>query len=252
MRLADIPILFGVLLVVGVSVHLVQTYWPHANRKEHNDVAGFIYAAVGALYAVLLAFVVISVWANLSTVRDTTYSEANQLANVYWISRSLPLPQGAAIERLTLKYAHTVIDEEWPLMARRESSPEATRLVYQIRAAVFGFTPQSGQQQVLYEQAVASVNDFATARRDRLDAIGDAMPPQLWLALIVGAVMTVGFCLLFGVENKIAHIGMVAVLAVLITTLLLLINNMEYPFSGSMRIGPQAFEVFLSRLPAPR
>ena len=31
-------------------------------REEHNDVAGFIYAALAVAYAVVLGFVLISVW----------------------------------------------------------------------------------------------------------------------------------------------------------------------------------------------
>ncbi len=75
---------------------------------------------------------------------------------------------------------------------------------------------------------VASVNDLAGARRDRLDAIGEVIPALLWIALLIGAVMTVGFCLLFGLQNKAAHFGMVAVLAALIVLSLLLVRNMEY------------------------
>jgi hypothetical protein len=108
------------------------------------------------------------------------------------------------------------------------------------------------QQQGLYAEALSSVNAFAAARRDRPDAIGEVIPPLLWTALIIGAAMTVGFCLLFGLQNKAAHIGMVAMLAAMITISLLLIRDMEYPFAGAVRIGPDAFEVFLSRLPALR
>ncbi|HKB29450.1 MAG TPA: DUF4239 domain-containing protein [Streptosporangiaceae bacterium] len=252
MTLVDLVIVLCVLLVAGAGVHLVQVYWPHADRQEHNDVAGFIFAAVGVLYAVLLAFVVIVVWENLNAARDTTYSEANQLADIYWISRSLPVAEGATIEGLTLKYAHTVITQEWPLMAERRSSIQATDIVYLIRDDVFGFQPRSPQQQALYAEALTSVNGFSSARRNRLDAIGEVIPALLWAALIIGAVMTVGFCLLFGLQNKTAHIGMVAMLAVLITISLLLIRDMEYPFAGSIRIGPAAFEVFLSHLPPPR
>jgi hypothetical protein len=37
---------------------------PWSHRKEFNDVAGFIYAVVGVVYAVLLALVVIAAWEN--------------------------------------------------------------------------------------------------------------------------------------------------------------------------------------------
>ena len=87
---------------------------------------------------------------------------------------------------------------------------------------------------------------FSAARRDRLVAMNDAIPEPMWVVLIVGAVITVGFCLLFGLENKTAYTGMVAALAVLIALSLILVKNMQYPYAGTIRVGPQAFEVFLA------
>src|SRR5438067_10721186 len=108
MNLPNLWIFLGALLASGLSVYLVQRYWAHEKRREHTDVAGFIFAGVAVLYAVMLAFVVIVGWENLGSARATTYSEADQLANVYWLSRHLPPPQGPAIAGLTVAYAHTV------------------------------------------------------------------------------------------------------------------------------------------------
>ena len=243
----DIAILLGVLVVVGLSVHLMHRCWPYKKRREHNDVAGFIFAAVAVCYAVLLAFVVVVGWESLSSARETTYTEADQLANVYWISRNLPPPQGAAIEGLSLKYAHTVIGTEWPLMDKGESSQQVQLLLDQMRDDIFRFMPRSGQQQTLYEQAVVSVDGLSAARRDRLAEMNETIPQPMWAVLIVGGVITVSFCLLFGLQSKTTHIGMVTALAVLITISLLLIQNIQYPFAGNPRIGPEAFEVFLSQ-----
>ena len=252
MSLLNLGILLVVLLGCGVSVYLIHRYWAHEKRQEHTDVAGFIFAGVAVLYAVLLAFVVILGWETLSSARATTYSEADQLSNVYWISRSFPAPQGPAIEHLTLDYAHTVIDREWPLMNRGKSSLEAQVLLNQIRSAVFRFMPRSGQQQALYEQAVVSVNSLTAARRDRLDAMSETVQEPIWVALITGGVITVGFCLLFGVKSRTVHIVMVVGIAALITISLILIKNMQYPFAGNPHIGPEAFEVFLRSLPSSR
>jgi uncharacterized protein (DUF983 family) len=246
MTFLSIAILLGVLVVVSLSVHLLHKWWPYTKRREHNDVAGFIFAAVAVCYAVLLAFVVVVGWESLSSARETTYTEADQLANIYWISRNFPPPQGAAIEGLSLKYAHTVIDTEWPLMDKGESSQQAQLLLDQMRDDIFGFTPRSGQQ-TLYEQAVVSVDSLSAARRDRLAAMSETIPEPMWIVLIIGGVITVSFCLLFGLQSKTTHIGMVAALAVLITISLLLINNIQYPFAGNPHIGPEAFKVFLSQ-----
>jgi hypothetical protein len=53
-------IVYGVLVVGGVclvavgGLALVQFLVPTASRQRHNDVAGFIYAVLGVIYAVLL------------------------------------------------------------------------------------------------------------------------------------------------------------------------------------------------------
>lgn len=248
MTLYEITILLAVFAAAILSIQLIHKYWPYTKRREHNDVAGFVFAGIGVMYGVLLAFVVIVGWDGLSNARTITYNEADQLANIYWMSRTLPSPQGAAIQGLAVKYADTVINSEWPLMERGESSGRAQLLLDQMRDDVFGFTPRSDQQQVVYGQELASVNALSAARRDRLVAMHDIIPEPMWLVLLVGGLITVGFCLLFGLEHKIVHAGMVASLAVLITMSLILLQNMQYPYAGDPHIGPEAFEVFLSQI----
>ncbi len=248
MGFSEITILLCVLAVVFLSVHLMHTYWPYAKRREHNDVAGFVFAGIGVMYGVLLAFVVIAASDGLDNGRNITYTEANELANVYWLSRGLPQPQSAAIDGLALNYARTVIDTEWPLMAKGESSGQAQLLLDRIRDDVLGFTPTSDRQEVIYEQALTSVDALSAARRDRLVAMNDTIPEPMWIVLIIGGLITVCFCLLFGLQNKIVHAGMVASLAVLVTISLILIKNMQYPFAGDPHIGPEAFEIFLAQV----
>ena len=52
-------VVFGVLAVIGAclaalaGLELVQRLVPAEKRQEHNDVAGFLYAVIGVVYAVL-------------------------------------------------------------------------------------------------------------------------------------------------------------------------------------------------------
>jgi hypothetical protein len=244
---SEIAILLLVIAGVILSVRLLHTYWPYTKRREHNDVAGFVFAGIGVMYGVLLAFVVIVGWEGLASARTITYNEADQLADVYWLARGLPAPQDAAIQGLALSYAHTVVASEWPLMARHESSGQAQLILDQMRDDVFAYKPASDQQDDVYQQELASVNALSAARRDRLVAMNETIPEPMWIVLIIGGAITVGFCLLFGLENKAVHVGMVASLAVLITLSLLLLKGMQYPFAGDPHIGPEAFEIFLSQ-----
>jgi hypothetical protein len=91
--------IYGVLVVGGVCLlalvgfELVHRLVPAASRQRHNDVAGFIYAALGVIYAVLLALVVIAVWEQYQAASETVEQEANALAEIAWLGHRLPEPQ---------------------------------------------------------------------------------------------------------------------------------------------------------------
>jgi hypothetical protein len=57
----------------------------------------------------------------------------------------------------------------------------------------------------------------------------------------------VGFAYLFGMENTWAHALMVVALAGVIALVLFTIAAMDHPFTGSARVGPEAFELVLDR-----
>src|SRR5918999_1591457 len=117
-------LIYGVLVVCGacfaavVGLTLVERLVPATIRKEHNDVAGFIYAALGVIYAVLLALVVIATWEEFGRARVTVESEANALAEIFWLAHRLPEPQGRELQELCRAYAEEVVEEEWPLMSQ--------------------------------------------------------------------------------------------------------------------------------------
>src|SRR3712207_2571007 len=110
------------LLAVG-GLALVQYLVPWQVRQRHNDVAGFIYAVLGVVYAVLLGFVTIAVWEDFELARITTDSEANELAELFWLAREFPEPERERLQELARSYAEVVTNEEWSLMSEGKASP---------------------------------------------------------------------------------------------------------------------------------
>jgi hypothetical protein len=119
----SISIVYGVVVVCAVSLAalgglaLVQRLVPTEVRQKHNDVAGFIYAVLGVVYAVLLALVVIATWESYESARVTVEDEANALAEIFWLAHWMPQPEGRELQELARSYAEDVVDEEWPLNA---------------------------------------------------------------------------------------------------------------------------------------
>jgi hypothetical protein len=246
----------GVCLVALVGFEVVHRLVPVASRQRHNDVAGFIYAALGVIYAVLLALVVISVWEEYQAASATVEQEANATAEIFWLGHELPEPEGTHLQELARSYAEEVVHKEWPLMAQGKQppleeeagTPAGWNLIDDIRATVHGFEPQTRAEEQLYAEGLNQVENLANARRTRLIASEEGVPGVLWSVLIFGGIAAVGFTYLFGLENTWAHRLMVVTLAAVIGLVLFTIGALGHPFAGGARIGTGFFELVLERM----
>jgi Protein of unknown function (DUF4239) len=253
---------YGVLVVGGIclialgGLELVQRLVPAVSRQPHNDVAGFIYAALGVIYAVLLALVVIAVWEEYGQASETVEQEANATAEIFWLAHRLPEPEGTELQELTRSYAEEVVDNEWPLMQQGRPPlvtevhgevPEGWVLIDEIRANLQEIEPHNKADEQLYAEGLDQIQRLADARRMRLVAAEEGIPGVLWAVLIFGGMAAVGFTYLFGLESTWAHRLMVVILAAIIGLVLFTVGAMEHPFSGGARIGTGAFELVLER-----
>jgi hypothetical protein len=252
---------YGVLVVGGVCLialagfELVQRLVPAVSRQRHNEVAGFIYAALGVIYAVLLALVVIAVWEEYGAASETVEQEANAAADIYWLANQLPEPRGTRVQELVRSYAEEVVHREWPLMeqgrtplmTQEEGTPAGWTIIDDIRQNIQGFEALTKSEEQLYAEGLDQVDTLSDARRMRLVASEEGVPGVLWSVLIFGGIAAVGFTYLFGLESTWAHRLMVAILAAVIGLGLFTVGAMEHPFSGGARIGPGAFELILER-----
>ena len=236
----------AMLIAVGGLV-LVQRLVSTERRRQHNDVAGFIYAVLGVAYAVLLGLMLIAVWEQWNAAEATTADEANELAGIFWFAHTLPQPEGRHIQELARTYAQVVVEEEWPLMQQGSSSPKAWATLDELRGTILGLNPTAGAQQVRYNQILEQLHGLGDGRRERLLVAGEDLPSILWVVLILGGVITVGFTYLFGLDNTRVHLLMVAALAMIISLSLFTVAALDYPFKGDIRIHPAAYEHDLER-----
>src|SRR5215212_5501942 len=245
-------IIGGAILMAVGGLAFVQRLYSTDRRKQHNDVAGFIYAVLGVAYAVLLGLVLIAVWEKWDAAETIATDEANELAGIFVFAHALPQPEGRHVQELVRSYDRVVIEEEWPLMAQGRSSPEAWDTLDELRATILGLQPttdarQSGYDQMRYEEILVQLHDLGNARRERLLAAEQGLPPILWVVLLLGGVVTVGFTYLFGLENTLVHLIIVGSLALVISMSLFTVAALDYPFRGDIRIHPAAYEHDLER-----
>jgi hypothetical protein len=256
-----LTIVYGVLVVGGVCLasligfELVYRLVPTVSRQQSNDVAGFIYAALGVIYAVLLALVVIAVWEEYQSANETVEQEANATAEIFWLAHQLPEPQGTHIQELCKSYAEEVVHKEWPLMDRGEApsmtgergTPSGWTIIDDIRTSLQDFEPRTKADEQLYAKGLDQIEELNDARRLRLVAAEEGVPGVLWSVLIFGGMATISFTYLFGLESTWAHRLMVVTLAAVIGLVLFTVGALGHPFEGGARIGTGAFNLILER-----
>jgi hypothetical protein len=103
--------------------------------RSNNQVAGFKFATVGVLYAVLLAFAVIIVWEKFNDADNEVAREASASATVYRLSNGIAAEQGAAPRKAMTGYLRSAIEADWPAMERGKGSAAVTQALNNLYAA---------------------------------------------------------------------------------------------------------------------
>jgi hypothetical protein len=248
MPVTGILVVVGIAALITVALVFVTRYVPSERRASQNDVVGFVYAVVGVIYAVVLALVVVAAWSAQDEARTNTYSETNALLQIYWYGHSLPQPEHARIQQLDLQYTDTVLNNEWPLLARGQSSDQAWTLFLRLRSEITARQPTGAADVARYSQALDAVAQLGDARRQRLNEATDGLPALLWVTLVLGGAVTVGFAFMFGMSSLRAHLAVVFSVALLIGALLLVVYELSPPFSHAVHLEPTAFELAVTRM----
>jgi hypothetical protein len=244
------PALLWVILVIAATVLLTIAGTVLIRRwvsvdvlKLNNEVAGFIYAVIGVLYAVLLGFTAIIVWEQFDKAQAGVDQEANELADLYRDAQAFPDDTRTQLETQLRSYARLVVEKEWPAMAERKSSRETWEMYNQLWRTYHEFRPQNEYQMIWYEQSLTRLNQLGDQRRLRLlSSRSEGVPNVMWVALLGAGVITIGFSFLFGTKSTTAHVLMTSGLAMTIGLVLVSILALEEPFAGLTRVNPEAFE----------
>ena len=243
-------VVLGVVAVFVVLHAFLQRRLKSEMLRRHNDVAGYLFSAVGVLYAVVLGFVVVVVWQKYDAAVANVEAEVDAVANLYHNVDAYPEALRNRIRANLRAYADIVAESEWPAMNRGVRVPPTGSAKLEVVAyTVDTFGPTNFKEFAAQQAAIATAERLFDARRSRLIAAVPAVPSVLWFALVAGALAMVAFCYIFGVENRPTQLLMTAILVGLIGILFMVISEFSTPFSGSVRISNDGWVYLQQRLP---
>jgi hypothetical protein len=238
--LGSLPPLLGAFLTVLMPTAVamlgpavVRRRYTYSVLIKNNEVAGFKFATLGVIYAVLLGFAIVSVWEKFSEAELLVLREAGASATLYRLS-SGDNPEAVATRTKLRAYLESVVEDEWMLMASERDS----RISGAAMKALYGATLQLADKRPLAVgvELLKELGEMTEARRGRLYLARGVVSPALWSMLICGALVTIGFTYFFAMENLRAQTAMTGALALIIFLGLFVIISYDHPFTGAVSV----------------
>ena len=252
----SVPLWILVLGVVAIfelySVGLMlacRTKWGPDRLKLTNEVAGFKFSVIGVLYAVLLAFLVVTVWQNYNATEIAVRNEAKAVGDLTQLSYALPEDEGIAIRLALSNYVNDVRQTEWVTMAQGLPSKTTADALAHLTEAIFNVHAKQLRDHALFQQALHLLALIEDNRNERLDSSDGSVPPILWFVLIAGALITLGYPAFFGTSNPVAQTLMTVALAALVALALVPAMILDFPFTGQAALTSGDFDEALQQMP---
>jgi hypothetical protein len=246
------PLWLSGLLLVGLPTGLamlgailVRRYVTLDRLTANNEVAGFKFAVVGVLYAVLLAFAIIVVWEKFTDADNIVAREAGAATNVYRLSYGVAEAPATSLRARLSDYLAATISDDWPAMEHANESSSARRALDAVYGSVLvSLSAQS--HSALVAEILHQLDEITQARRSRLAAADGTVPGVIWPVLFGGAAVTIGFTFFFGSQNLLAQSFMTGLLSVVIFSGLWIVLVIDRPFSGAVTVAPDAIAKVLA------
>jgi hypothetical protein len=243
------------ILLNVTFLFVLRRIWDPVQRREHNELIGWQANIVGTMYAVIIGFMMYTVWTNYQAANENAMQEANTLVNVFHFAEGLPADSRSDIQRLSYDYARIMLEDEWPAMDKGTLSPAAFSNMSQMWAAALKVKVQTPSEEQALNLELTELNELNEHRRLRELQSESSLPGILWAILIIGGIVTGASSCLFGTNNFKLHLIQVASLALVISLSLAAIADIDQPFRGMVRVQPTGFRLALETfhdLNAPR
>lgn len=235
-------IIAATVAVAAAFLLLVHRFWHSDLRRPHNDLIGWHITVIGSTYAVIIGFMLYAVWTNFETAQANAEAEANCLVNLVRSSKGLSSGPHTQIRRLALEYVNIMLTDEWFAMEREQFSPMSLKTVQQLWATVTTIETHSGLEQTSLDHTFSELARMTEYRRSRELQMDSYLPGILWLVLIIGASITIVSACLFGAIDLKLHLIQVMMLALMVSSVLVAIADINRPFQGSVHVNAMGFQ----------
>lgn len=249
----DLPLWQSALIVMGgasvvslVGTAIVRRLVPAQQLGLNNVIGGFSYMFVSHIYAGFIGFLLFGVYETYDQVRATIVSEANALYALDRLAGALPEGTRAQVHKSLRSYAREVIEIDWPQMRARSGDPLTTPALDDLNYVYAAVDATSKKQREILKISHKLVTRIGNDRGIRILRSNTSLPVLLWSVTILTTIVVIVFPWTFGAPNVNAAVIMSMLSIVMVTSVVLVVLKLSYPFGGGEGIAPTPFIEFAS------
>lgn len=228
----------GSLLFMATLNHV----WPREKRRAYNDLIGWQGSILGTTYAVILGFMLYTVWTSYVQADLNVDHEANAVVDVYHLADGIREPQRTQLKTLARSYADSVVNRDWPEMAVRKEPTQSTATSSEMWMTVMSMKPVSPTEVNTQEYILPELSSLDQYRLTRLLQSTTRLPNVLWCVLLLGGVLTIVATCTFGAESVKLQILQISSISLLVSLSLVAIADIHRPFQGLIHVRDSAFQ----------
>ena len=184
--------------ICALALIMVRRYrQQRPNRYHKSPIAGDIFGVIGTGFAVILAFVIFTVFESYQKARDDTGIESVATRQMYSISSFFQPQSRDRLQGDLICYGRYVVSEEWPMMATGDSSPVVDGWVDRLDRDMVAIPVTTNKEIETFNTWFARSAERQEGRRGRLAEAAPYVPPFVWAMLLLLFAVVVGYQILF-------------------------------------------------------
>jgi hypothetical protein len=247
-----------VVVVAGLAVTamlVARNRAPEGSYFVDGDRAAGVFGVLATGFAILAGFVVVLAFQSYDASRTGAQAEARTVWHQFETVQLLPPPVRARLSGELVCYARSVIHQEWPQMRAGTLSSAPNPWGIALFESLRSTEPRSASEQAAYSKYLDERSDREDGRADRAHSAEGVIPTPLWIVLFLSAATLFVFMIIFADsgEHAVVQGTMMGVVAVLVSSLLLLLWFLDHPYQGgSGALKPVAMQSTLDVMQSQR
>jgi hypothetical protein len=255
--LNDLPLWASILVLIGGSIALSiigaavsGIFFGEQELSLNNIVGGFKYLFISQVYAGFLGFLLFGVYNRYDQTRSDVVSEVAELTTLDRLAVAFPAATRTQLREELKEYARQVVDVEWPQLRDRRARLTMISALDTLDYAYGAVEPTTRKQREVIKYSQKLLGEMRDTRGIRVLRSLGALQVLLWVVTLTGTAVAIIFPWVFGSPNVNATMLMSILSTLLMTSVVLVVLKLSYPFGGEYGVLPTPYSAFIEEVSA--